>query len=102
MYGAITLRRWSFLTECLRLQIHTKLSRCMAAIATAASVSTNAMVACKFEQGKQLETKLAGNDSSTTSYPSTTHQHVLCLSLGSFLRERWSSLSTALNFSQLL
>jgi hypothetical protein len=41
-------------------EVHTKISRCIELIAAAASVSTNAMVACKFEQGKQLESKLSG------------------------------------------
>lgn len=39
-------------------EIHTKMSRCIEMISMVASVSTNAMVACKFEQGKQLESKL--------------------------------------------
>ena len=39
-------------------EIHTKMSRCIEMITMAASVSTNAMVACKFEQGKRLEAKL--------------------------------------------
>ena len=34
------------------------MSRCIEMITMAASVSTNAMVACKFEQGKRLEAKL--------------------------------------------
>ena len=38
--------------------IHTKIKRCMEMLSTVASVSTNAMVACKFEQGKQLASKL--------------------------------------------
>ena len=39
-------------------EITTKMSRCIEMISMAAGVSTNAMVACKFEQGRQLESKL--------------------------------------------
>jgi hypothetical protein len=39
-------------------ELHTKMSRCIEMISMAASVSTAAMIACQFEQGKQLESKL--------------------------------------------
>eukprot|EP01043_Picozoa_sp_COSAG02_P076283 COSAG02_NODE_16125_length_1111_cov_1.149209_1_plen_265_part_10 len=45
-------------------EIHTKMSRCIEMISMVASVSTNAMVACKFEQGKQREQAQAFLDSS--------------------------------------